>query len=244
MPIYYFAYLIPLLGGYLLHYKGNTNNVGIFLSLFASQSITRKHYLDWPNPPLWSLSVEIYLSLILILLFKLSKNKITVVICVSLFVYLFVTGDFPILCGLPIFFLGVFLAKSELMLEKKLNRSLGLALLAIYLIFSSYFFREIGKGFFGIILPFCFVAALMIFLTNVDQNLGSFPIAKYLGSRSYVIYAIHTPIFFLINHLTHRFKTIHSLSWLITEVLITFLFVEIAYKYIEIPAIHFSRKFK
>jgi peptidoglycan/LPS O-acetylase OafA/YrhL len=243
MPIYYVTYLAPLVLGKFLNYKGNSSTIGITLSLFASQSLTRRHYLDWPNPPLWSLSVEIYLSVLLLFFVELSKKTLMVVVVVTLLNYIFVSNTYPILCALPIFVLGMLLTDIKIELKLRHRVTAGIILGILYVVMSKFFYLRTGQDMLGITIAFAFILILMIYLLSFPPDSKIPAIFIFLGERSYVIYAAHSPIFFALNHFTHKFHHQPSLFWLLIYVSLTFIFVEFLYRSIETPAIKFAKNF-
>jgi hypothetical protein len=98
-----------------------------------------------------------------------------------------------------------------------------------------------GNHSFEFLISLIFISSLMIFLLNFELNCNIPWLLHFLGQRSYVIYAAHTPIFFSLSHFTHRFRPEHSYIWLVIYVSITFIGVEIIYRLVEVPALKLSR---
>ena len=89
LPVYFVCFVSPVIAlaiaapEELLRYP----LTGLFLALLASQALSSEYYLTGPNSPLWSLSVEVWLSIILFFFAPL-KKPLGYMICFLFFVLL------------------------------------------------------------------------------------------------------------------------------------------------------------
>jgi peptidoglycan/LPS O-acetylase OafA/YrhL len=118
-------------------------------------------------------------------------------------------------------------------------RKLGILIFLIGVFTSDYLINGLGR--FLDTYRIIFAASLLFFISNLPPNLMGNLFLKYLGSRSYVIYALHWPELNLLDNFFLK-KDLNIFFKLISYLVVVFLVVEIAYRYIEIPAISLSRR--
>lgn len=194
-PIYLVCWIFPYFGLRILGSEDiQLDAAGTVLGLFGLQSWTRSHYLDGPNSPLWSLSVEIALSLFFLFLIKF-KNPLYLISLIAVITWVESNYEIvPVLSGLPYFLLGMVLS----CLKVNFTEIYVLKLLSL-----------IAVGFFCIYTPITYAGSL-----NSQQPLIAIPASmsvlimclcfqapvslsrfcNYLGTRSFVLYACHAPL--------------------------------------------------
>jgi len=241
MPIYYVAWSVPLIGLLVTKSEYIPNEAGIIRGAFAAQSFSQFHFLDQPNPPLWSLSIEIYLTFFFIYSVNFKRWCLTL-ICVAIF-FMNSQDNFlsqtPFFSGLPMFLLGIILAKQKLILSKRTNTLLGIILFFVYLTCAPYFVHgtELVTGSRNL-----FVVAVMVWLINLGRLQKARNFASYLGQRSYSLYAIHWPLMFFLDHIFSSLSTAPELLKLISFLILIAVAVEVTYRTVEVPAVVISRR--
>jgi peptidoglycan/LPS O-acetylase OafA/YrhL len=252
MPVYLLCFILPLVLVKIMAPEeyASYSQTGILLGLIASQSLFAQFYLAGANSPLWSLSVEIWLSIGLLVLHHINRKYVLfslLIICEVLNYFYFQ----PIVNGLTFFLIGIILAR--------------IYKLSIYSTLQSLFFKltflAITFGYWLLIpilgvsvepkrlLDLAGVSATLLFFGSLRLTHNSDKIGYRLGARSYSLYAVHGPIlrlhselFDLIwsNQLTIGQLWIYFISCLVMVLIAT----EIIFKCIELPAIIYARNFR
>ena len=197
MPVYLICFILPLVLVKIMAPEeyASYSQTGILLGLIAAQSLFAQFYLAGANSPLWSLSVEIWLSVGLLVLHRVNKKYILfsfLIIC-EVFNYFYFQ---PIVNGLTFFMIGVILAR--------INK------LSIYSTLQSVFFKltflAVTFGYWlltpilGVsvepkrLLDLAGVCATLLFFGSFRLSHNSDKIGYHLGARSYSLYAVHSPI--------------------------------------------------
>ena len=252
MPIYWICWLVPVLVFLIFQPKLITGigSFGLFLSAVGSQSLSLNHYLDGPNSPLWSLSVEIWLSVLLIPISRLkSLNNLG-----YLFVLLVILSNFspaPIVRALPYFLMGVIAAKvvnnrPTLLISPSMKLICGFMVLAYWIVlpilsldFSPYPFLKSSLH-----LLLTLVTLIYFYFFKVPASLSN--LSDKLGKRSYVIYACHAPILFFYSQTISKYFSEFITPalvppYLLLGIAVIALVTEILYRTVEIRAISAAR---
>jgi len=204
----------------------------------------------------WSLSLEEQFYLVLPFLVLLSGRRLPLVLALIILPQLFLTRDTPLLAlvrcdGL---FLGVLMAlwshtpSCRRLRERLLHRSLAATGVALALLG----FLAVGGS--GALFPFDFrytpitgAAGLLVWIASCDGNLlarGRWwkSVMLWVGTRSYALYLIHLPVYFLTRELWlrlapagTRFNSDYSWYFVGTALLLLGLFSELNYRFIETP---------
>jgi peptidoglycan/LPS O-acetylase OafA/YrhL len=245
LPTYYFCTLIPL-GGYLLFSKQKLPNgiTGLILTLLGLQGISKTHYLDFPNPPLWSLSVEICCSLFLVYVF----TKRFIVMLALNFVFLFLSQlNFELqilLKGLSFFFLGF--AIYNLDLTRKIF-SIQIRIYFLVIILFLYFGSEYLQNLHSILaLLFAQIFLFIVFIafSRIDFRKSIAVFIQILSARTYSLYASHFPVIYFYSKIFAEDSALATWIKLIFLLFIVTLAAELTYRYCELPSLNYSRNFR
>lgn len=252
MPVYLICFLLPLVLVKIMAPEefANYSQTGLLLGLFASQALFAQFYLAGANSPLWSLSVEIWLSAGLLVLYRLNKQYflfIFLIICEFLN-YIFFQ---PIVNGLSFFLIGIIFAKIsdrsiKSAFDTRFVKSLFLVITFCYwLLFPILGFSAPSRRLVDLI----GVTATLLFFESLRLSNSLDKVGNYLGARSYSLYAVHGPILRLHSELFDVFwreqLSSHQL-WLyfISCIVLVLLATEVIFKYIEIPAVRYAKRFR
>ena len=108
IPVYWVTFLLPFFGFYLLGVHFSYSWYGFVISVFGLQALFHNIAVPPANGPLWSLSVEIYLSASLVVIgFWRRQSGFLCLLTLILAAVLFPKN--LILQGLPIFYFGYLL---------------------------------------------------------------------------------------------------------------------------------------
>jgi peptidoglycan/LPS O-acetylase OafA/YrhL len=207
---------------------------------------------DWLNSSLWSMQIEIIVSIILAVVVWVADKKVMgflAILAISI-----VAGNAPwvgpVLHYLPYFVAGALIAQLDLKIRGRfavLLPWLGVAFFTAPWV-SRYFSLDISSGIVGDLSIFAGSVAFTLssltetpFSRSLKNALGS-----YLGTRSYSIYLVHAPVVVLISlwYVSWR-GSMDSWLYFVPLVLAIVLVVsEVFYRIVEKPSHQFSRKFR
>ena len=252
MPVYLICFILPLVLVKIMapeEYAGYSQT-GILLGLFASQSLFAQFYLAGANSPLWSLSVEIWLSIGLLALHRVNKNYLLF----SILIICEISNQFffqPTLNGLSFFLIGIIFARiNKLSFKSSLHSRFFKTTILVITIGYWFLIPILGvsvqpKRLADLI---CVSATLLLFeslpLTNNLNNIGN-----HLGARSYSLYAVHGPILRLHSELFdlilgEQLTAAQLWVYFISCLAIVFLATEIVFKCVEVPAVRFAKRLR
>lgn len=180
LPMYYFCYF----AAYLLIEDTNIRLVDLtHLYIFSN------NYIDSGiNPPLWSLTVEVLISLLLYP-FLLSKTnpRLLLMVAISLFLSSYLSGLWgikAILRSMSLFLVGVAAVSINFRLSKKLKTT------TIFLVISWSILILVDKRILNdLLIPI--ILALLILLKSSESILLVNRITIFLGKYSFSLYATH-----------------------------------------------------
>jgi len=244
LPLYFLFIFI----GIIFSYKGNnffySEYYNIFIPLFFLSG------LDFINQNLgpayfsitWSLSVEIqlYILTVIILLIKTKKTKF--LICVSLFLIslispYFITeiSHFGFIMHIDEYLVGVFIRyifDNKISFNKKFFQYIHYEYYWIALPFLMYLLRfdlNVGNALFDNIL-LLFYTSLFYFILKFD--LVKSKLLNTIGVNCYFIYLFHMVIFFTLNYF---YLLEHSILSVLISFFLTFFLSILSMKYFENP---------
>ena len=210
MPIYSICYTLPIIGVLALAPSElHTQSLAVLLmGITGLQAISSHYYLIGFNSPLWSLSVEIYLSILLIFLARIKRNPIFLSLAIALSLINTIISH-PILGALPFFLVGIYLSKLNKGLKFAITKSRILKFTLLIILFSYWLiFPILGISFSGVkyapLVDLFFIASTLYFFILVETPHKLRELAVQLGLRSYVIYASHVPILRIYNQVWSR----------------------------------------
>ena len=112
MPVYWICLFTPIIGCLMLNVQIDYPSLCYLLSFFGCQTIFHDLLLPPVNGPLWSISVEIFLSASLILLAQLRRNSQILIFIMSLLLSIIFLNN-AVLFALPFFIFGFLIPKSK-----------------------------------------------------------------------------------------------------------------------------------
>ena len=229
LPMYYFCYFL----GYLLIENANIRVVDLtHLYLFSNNDI-----YSGINPPLWSLSVEIFISIALYPLLSPKINpKLLLVIALILFLFSYSTslwGYIAILRSMATFLVGVAVVSINIRLSK--NQKIA----AIIFIITWSILILIDKRILNsLLIPIILI--ILVLLKNAKSKILVNKTTIFLGKYSFSLYATHWVTLELINFY------IENLHWVLIYLLSCFFSILISVcvgKMIEFPTRKLSSVF-
>jgi len=253
MPLYYFCWLVPMVFFVLLAQRNGGPILpdglrSAILGLTASQSWTSA-YLDMPNPPLWSLSVELWLSILLVLLAVLVGNRKHIIILslLSLFISIFFPELLnPVTGSIYLFLLGIVLNNSLIhKLVKFLYFRIFLGIVALTTFFPLYLqVTGVTPHRFYILFVAVFTCSIVLFFSSLNLSSRLKAFSHFLGARTYSLYAIHYPILIFISLGAKDAMPKNPFIYILFTSFIIILATELTYRFIERPSLDLSRKIR
>ena len=244
MPVFYVTYF----GGLILLVAGrgfvpNSKNTLIELAGLGALSTNG---VPAPNPPLWSLSVELLLSLLLPFLVRIQRNSILIFIfAIGFAAQQTQIGGFAIVSAFPYFLAGVIASKilGDAREVRVIYNYLVLGFLIAFCLFSPLLVNGPTTGLENmlsiLVISFLIMGASLVIIPK-----GLYPISGIISLRSYSLYAVHWPIIKSVQELSNP-SSIASWSVYILVSLITVLMgTEILYQLVERPALSMSKKIR
>lgn len=242
-PVYLTCWLVPYIG---LRALGSSEIqldwLGTLLGFFGLQSWTLNHYLDGPNSPLWSLSVEIALSFFLLIIVKARNYIVFIPIIILIAIYDFKFELIPVLSGLPYFMTGVVLSKFEP--AQSIHRFLRFVSPLAVLFFCVYLPLQF-PGFLTsshpqFSLPAVTSVLILCLTFKVPNSIER--VARYIGTRSFAMYACHVPTLWLYKRIVFgptKGSSIESANifYFVGGFLLVLLVTEILYRTVDLWAI-------
>jgi peptidoglycan/LPS O-acetylase OafA/YrhL len=244
MPVFYITYIIGLI---LLvvgkSYKPNTKNTLIEITGLGSLTSIG---VPAPNPPLWSLSVELLLSFLLPLLVRVKRASILVLILVlGIAAQQTVIGSFSIVPAFPYFLAGVI--SSKLLKDKLKDRGVYNYLILCILVAISFFSTSLVTGPTTLVENIVAIFAICFLIVCGSQAMIQdelAPICRRVSMRSYSLYAIHWPIIKSVQELTNPSNGLTWSIYLIASIIFVMIGTEILYRFVEVPAISASKRLR
>ena len=254
LPLYQFAWQLPLIA-YVIHailtrgFDLPISPMSTLLGFLASQSWSNKYYIDGPNPPLWSLSVEVWFS-IMLLFFCYLKKKSLFIITITLFIILWRHPNVlnPITRSLPYFLLGIFLRNffyESFTNSRKITKRLFGIFFCISLFPMCYGFLHFPYEMWVNVLIPIDISILILLFTTITAPVNSFQrIGVTLGSRTYSLYATHFPVLLIVSKVVKEHLVVNPYLYIITLTLIISFVTELAYRLVEKPTLELSRRLR
>lgn len=241
MPVYWVTFLLPLAGCHLLGVKILYPSSGLIVAAVGLQALLNSLAVPPINAPLWSLSVEIYLSASLLIIGRFNRvyGTYLLIFLISINLFNFENG---IIRALPIFYFGYLITenRNRFKLPPIVNLLFLIIPLCVLLIEPN-----LVQGTFSNLFNFSinFVLASFIILWTLNSQNSTPTLFSRLSQRSYSLYAVHGPllaftdiVFFSKNHSL-------SLPQIVLALFIVAICTEVLFQTIEKPSINYSRKY-
>jgi len=252
MPLYYFCWIIPLV---IFIGLAQRNGGPIFpngwesaaLGLIASQSFT-SYYLDLPNPPLWSLSVEVWLSMILVAISLTFFSRLITMIMFLVFLthaILFPDHGSAVTKAIHLFLFGIILNDKKLLkfFANFWPRFLILAIIffCIVPIYRIILLQE-DWGPLTNLVTIIFTSSVIVFFSTVNLRSDFKNICFFLGSRTYSLYASHFPVLIFCTKVFSSLGNLHPFVYILILTSLILGVTELTYRFVEKPSLEYSRK--
>jgi len=241
MPVYWITLLPPIIGCYLMGVDIEYPSYGFVIAALGLQAISPNLYIPPVNGPLWSLSVELYLSASLLVFGRWKRVSSLCVLALLVFINLLLPGN-AILQGLPIFYLGYLCPGFNFKSIKNnfFKFSVIIAPLSILLIEP----RFVQSNFGGLLnsLLTSSLAALILIWTLMASSSKRNSISD-LSQRSYSLYAVHAPIVLFVDTIFFTDAATTSGLQIFITLFTILVATELLYEFVEKPAIRFSRMY-
>ena len=239
-PIYFITWFTPLLSMYILQIGGSVSLTTVALGSIALQSFSFRHFIDYPNPALWSLSVEIWLTPVF---FLANKIRVRILVPITLFslVFLYLQID-PYLISIPFFLCGMCIKKSNLSLPKRSKRFVGYLLLIAYTFWSPQI-RIIANRSYGEFILLLTFGLLVLWLKDVQVPLRFYKIINFVALRSYAFYACHLPIILFLSRRYTKNQSAYLLAYLVFTTFLVAITTELLFRVVDQRALKNSSNF-
>lgn len=256
MPIYIFCYVMPIIGVLALVPRelNSQSPIALLFGITGLQAISSSYYLIGANSPLWSLSVELYLSIFLLFFIRIKTYKVVLILALTLSVTnIFITH--PILSALPYFLAGIGISilientQSQGIRVRPLKVLLSLMVLAFWIVFPIAIPSLLNVKNFQPVVDLFFITATLAYFSSLKLSNYINRISIQLGLRSYVMYASHAPVLRIYNQAWLRLfgqpiTSGHTIIYLAIGFISVALGTEILFRMIETKAIRWSTKIK
>lgn len=244
MPVFYVTYFSGL--ALLVVGKGFVPNLKNTLIEITGLSSLTFIGVPAPNPPLWSLSVELLLSLLLPLLVRIRRNSILVfILAISLLAQHTVIGGFSIVSAFPHFIAGVIASKifGNKREEKVIFNYLVLGFLAAFCVLSPLLITG-PTTILGNLLSILAISFLIVCGSRVLVPNGLSSISRIISLRSYSLYAAHWPIVKSVEEFTNPNSVMSWSIYILASLFSVLVGTEILYQLVEKPALSTSKRLK
>jgi peptidoglycan/LPS O-acetylase OafA/YrhL len=239
MPVYWICLFPPIIGCLILNVQIDYPPLGYLLSFFGFQAIFNDLLLPPVNGPLWSISVEIFLSASLILLARLRRNLLILIFSMSFFFSTIFLKN-VVLFALPFFIFGFLIPKLNIKLDSLIIKYIILFFVLINLLFTlqiqNYAYLNNNS-----IYNFILVASILL-LTFYHKSIKNGLISRF-SQRSYALYAVHSPIFLFIDNTFYKNNLSLSIEQLTVSLFLLAIGTEFVYKFVDLPSMKKSRKY-
>lgn len=241
LPVYWVSLFVPIAGCYLIGVHISYPLYGFLMSAFGLQALVQSVAFPPVNGPLWSLSVEIYLSASL-LLFGHRKSATRFLILLFLIFVAMVCPRNPILQGLPIFYFGYLLPGIQSKLKRVFLLRFAIAIIPLMVL---VVFPGVVQGEFGRIGDFllCSTLAGLVLVTSLFFPKPEKSICSIVSQRSYSLYATHAPVLLFVDKTLFAETNLLSAKQFTISLALILAATEIIYRFVEVPSIKFSRRY-
>jgi peptidoglycan/LPS O-acetylase OafA/YrhL len=241
MPVYWITLLPPIIGCYLIGIDIEYPSYGFVIAAFGLQAISPNLYIPPVNGPLWSLSVELYLSASLLVIGRWKRVSSLYILALLILINLLLPSN-TILQGLPIFYFGYLCPGFNFNLMKSKAFKYPIILVPLLILFLEPRFVQSRFGEPLNYLVSTSLAALILIWTLTASSLKR-DLLSDLSQRSYSLYAVHAPIMLFVDKIFFVNLAITSGLQILISIFSILVSTEILYRFVEKPSIKFSRRF-
>jgi peptidoglycan/LPS O-acetylase OafA/YrhL len=246
-PVYIVGLLLGMMTNLAVNQNLGSSVLGVILAFLGIQSLFASYALA-VNGPLWSLSVEIILTPLFKIFWRLRGKTFGLIsiLVVSISLLVVFSGS-PVIRAVPFFTLGAFLRTRDnnkiVQINKKFNLLIILSLL-FYLVIGAGIIRKIGDSVQGASFKLMILGFLIFCLRRIVVGSRIAKLFTALGKRTYVLYVVHGPI---VGFLLAAIKPTSLSLFLLYFVFLvagTAVASEVVYRHVEVPALTWARKVK
>ena len=242
MPVYYVTYFIGLLALILgKGYKPLPQN--LLVEILGLGAITTLG-VPAPNPPLWSLSVELLLSLFFPLLIRIQRVRFLLLLLIlSVSMEQTSLGSISLFDAFPYFLVGIIASKLKYSGNKKLHNWLLLLFLAVFVIFSPALIVA-PASMFESLLAISGICGLLLLGSHIEIPEKFISGTKLISSRSYSLYATHWTVIKIVQEICYPKSTLLWLLYCSVSIVLVAICTECLYRFVELPAIAASKRLR
>lgn len=221
----------------------NTDGLGAVLGLFGLQAFTSEYQLVL-NAPLWSLSVEMIVTPLFVVIYLLKKTRMYSFLGFVASVAISTSFENSILLkSLPFFIFGSILADFKRPTPSKKNFYLLILLVLLYLFVGATRFSHLTASFTDLMLKFVVLGLLFYCLLGVQFDTFSSTVSSEAGKRSYALYAVHGPLIGISLGFWHPTEFLPFLGYGVTSIILTAVVSEVVYRLVDLWAIQKASNF-
>jgi peptidoglycan/LPS O-acetylase OafA/YrhL len=193
------------------------------------------------NPPLWSLSVELVMSITLLVLVHFRRKQAKLVLVFSLISLGLIWPDFLILYCMPFFYVGYILPDIKKMLTFQRFYSHVFLFISLVVSILSRHFLNISNGRQEYLFLLLQTSILGFFCLALPKTKGNF--LTFASKRSYSLYAIHFPVILMIEKVYFSDTVTLGLVQIGVSISCVAIITEITYRMIDLPSIAASQQY-
>ena len=200
MPIYWIALVIPSLAFLLLKVEMNYSFASFVFTFLGLNAININIITPHQNGPLWSLSVEVFLSISVLFLTRISQKKHFIVV-LSAVVTAITCNRQPILAAFPFFAIGFYLPGIG-KLPFNFYKYICIPFILITIIFFPKILANLESSNLGYICEIVFVTMILLSCQSLSKSKPN--LFSRISLRAYSLYAVHFPIIFVVDRAFFR----------------------------------------
>ncbi len=221
----------------------NTDGLGAIIGLFGLQALTSQYQLVL-NAPLWSLSVEMIVTPLFVVIYSFKKSRMYSILGFVASVAISTSFENSVvLKSLPFFILGSILADFKKPTPSKKYSYMLILFVLLYLSVGATRFTHLTASFTDLILKFVVLGLLIYCLLGVKFDTFSSTFSSEAGKRSYALYAVHGPLIGISLSLWNPTEFLPFLGYVATSVILTAVVSEVVFRFVDLWAIQKASHF-
>jgi peptidoglycan/LPS O-acetylase OafA/YrhL len=241
MPVYWATLSLSLLGA---HYFGANIKYpfhGFVLTFLGIESLIPALTIPPGNPPLWSLSIELILSVSLLILARPFMIRFRAIFLCLLPILVFCYPSQGLFVAFIFFYTGFTIANIEFRIRITRVLLAPIFILGVFvLFFFSKEFLSLISGNLGFVTSYLLVGSLVIPLLAFRSV--RFGILAKFSERSYSLYAVHFPVITAVDSIFFKNFDNLTISQSILSLFLVALSTEVVFRLIERPTLQLSRE--
>lgn len=242
LPLYYVALLVPVISDAVVQ-RGLRDVGSAVLSVLLLAAVIPHAGADARNAPLWSLQVEVWLSLLLWLwalsspMRKRGPRGAAAIAASSLLIDLALQDlGLQLLDGVPFFFAGVSLALLGCSWSTAWTRMAFAVALPLVVFAAPWYVTAQGQA-ASVLAAFLLVLLIVQAAASAELPPSLAPVARALGRRTYALYALHWPVILAVCTVLPSDTSFRTAAAILSIVMAT----ELAHRFIDTAAVRWAR---